>query len=116
MTCPKDEAYSYAEFKDKNIVTYSCGFDKDYYYNVNTDKQVTYDDVDKSISESGDEVERLYVYEVDNKNGVYNSNEELLLELEDGAVFRHVHDNIYKVMKLNGNVEYYELKGNSWNY
>ena len=116
LTCPKDEAYSYAEFKDKNIVTYSCGFDKDYYYNVNTDKQVTYDDVDKSISESGDEVERLYVYEVDNKNGVYNSNKELLLELEDGAVFRHVHDNIYKVMKLNGNVEYYELKGNSWNY
>lgn len=116
LTCPKDEAYSYAEFKDKNIVTYSCGFDKAYYYNVNTDKQVTYDDVDKSISESGYEVERLYVYDIDNKNGVYNSNKELMLDLEDGAVFRHVYEQYYKVVKVNGTVEYYELKGSSWNY
>ena len=41
---------------------------------------------------------------------------ELLLDLEDGAVFRHVYEQYYKVVKVNGTVDYYELKGNSWNY
>lgn len=110
------ELYSSAEFVYRNILNYSCGVrdtngtllnKTEHYYNVKIGKEVSKDDVkDLVMTEVTYEI---YIYTFGNEMGVYNSENKLLLKLDKGDTFTHVYENIYKNVKGNGSVEYYQL-------
>ena len=101
---------------DKDILNYSCGWENERYYNIKTDKEVTKNDIDQKFRNSSDETGDLHVYTLEKGKGVFNSNNELLLGINNNEYFKYVYQDFYKLTKADGSVEYYKLKGSAWNY